>query len=145
LAPSIKFCRINLSKTNYQLSTQCCQIINPDILELNSIYKKYCQYKKFKSVMPIFNNQWRSPLTELLGYYCDDKLVAFSLMTVLDSKNIESTQFAWDYNNPRLRLGIESLKSECAIYKNKGYQYLYLGQTAHYKEQLEGYEMLGEL
>ena len=52
--------------------------------------------------------------------------------------------FAWNYKNPVLKLGIESLKNECAIYKNKGYKYLYLGQAAEYKK-IDGYEELGPI
>ena len=54
-------------------------------------------------------------------------------------------QFAWDYANPKLRLGIESLKNECAVYKARGFNYLYLGLADEYKSQLDGFELLGRL
>ena len=40
-------------------------------------------------------------------------------------------------------LGIKSLKNECAIYKKRGFDYLYLGQADHYKTKIDGFEILG--
>jgi hypothetical protein len=44
-----------------------------------------------------------------------------------------------------MRLGIESLKTECAIYKAKGFRYLYLEQAHAYKQELAGFEILGPM
>lgn len=95
--------------------------------------------------MPIFDRQLVSPNTELLGYYHNGKMVAFTLLTILDSnkKHIESTQFAWDYENPELYLGLRSIENECARYKSQGFEYMYLGQVAEYKTKFDGYEQLG--
>ena len=53
--------------------------------------------------------------------------------------------FAWTYHQPRLRLGIQTLKTECAIYKSKGYRYLYVDQASTYKNEIDGYEILGPM
>jgi hypothetical protein len=112
---------------------------------LQAIYKKYCEYKKFASVMPIFDSEFTDSKNNVYGYYNDNKLVAFSIVRQHDDNNIESLQFAWDYEDPALRLGIRSLENECAIYKKMGYKYLYLGEAADYKSQFDGYEILGTL
>jgi hypothetical protein len=112
---------------------------------LKEIYKKYCIYKKFESVVPLFDGMIFDKFTDIVGYYADDKLSAFSLIKRYDRENAEALQFAWDYKNPDLRLGIESLKHECAYYKNQGYKYLYLGLADEYKSQIDGYELLGPI
>ena len=142
---ALKYCRIDLSKTNYIQLTNWVYLSTPNIIQLNEIYKKYCRYKKFASVMPLFDNHYKNPIAEIIGYTDNNNLVAFSLTTILDEENCEGTQFAWDYENPELYLGIESLKNECAIYKARGVKYYYLGTADKYKEQIDGYEILGTL
>jgi hypothetical protein len=143
----MKYCRINLSKTNYQPLKNSRCIVGPqlDVNQLQTIYKKYCEYKQFDSVVPIFKQQIMDPWTDVIGYYDENNLVAFSLIKHYDIENAEALQFAWDYANPNLRLGIESLKNECAIYKARGYKYLYLGLADKYKEEIDGFELLGRL
>jgi len=141
----MKFCRIELSRTNYKLLENSLVIKNPNIAELNQIYKDYCFYKKFESVMPIFDSQYTDSNNIIMGYYDKSNLVAFSLIRLYDTENAEALQFAWNYSNPNLRLGILSLENECEFLKRKGYKYLYLGQDADYKRNFEGYEILGTL
>ena len=144
----MQYCRINLSKTNYQILNNQRPIVGSqiDINRLQFIYKQYCEYKQFDSVVPLFSQQILDPSTDVIGYYDEtDTLIAFSLIKRYDAENIESLQFAWDYANPKLRLGIESLKNECAIYKGHGYKYLYLGLADEYKNQIDGFEILGRL
>lgn len=142
---ALKYCRIDLSKTNYTQLDNWIYLPTPNINQLNEIYTKYCRYKKFTSVMPLFENHYKNPIVEIIGYTYNDMLVAFSLTTILDKEHCEGTQFAWDYENPELYLGIESLKNECAIYKSRKFKYYYLGTADKYKEKIDGYEILGEL
>ena len=95
--------------------------------------------------MPLFDNQFHDPLTDIVGYYHCNELVAFSLIKKYDQYNAEARQFAWNYADPELRLGIESLKNECAVYKARGFKYLYLGTADDYKKQIDGFEILGKL
>lgn len=141
----MKFCRIKLAETDYSVmkSDQWRYITDRNVDQLNDIYKTYCRYKKFDSVMPVFDLQYLDSSVELVGYYDKDRLVAWDMIRVYDSKNAEALQFAWDYANPDLRLGIESLKNACAIYKQRGFEYLYLGTSAKYKQEISGYEELG--
>jgi hypothetical protein len=138
-----QYARINLVKTTYQPSVAWEYLHDPDVATLQNIYRTYCIYKHFASVMPLFASQFTDPGTDVIGYYDDKKLVAFSLIKRYDTHNALCAQFAWTYHNPRTRLGVESLKTECAIYRERGFKYLYLDQAHLYKQSIEGFELLG--
>jgi hypothetical protein len=138
------YARIDLVQTDYLPLKADWQIIShPEIHVLNKIYQKYCEYKKFRSVMPIFDSEYLDSKSEIIGYYDNNMLIAFSLIKKHDKDNVEAVQFAWTYSNPKLRLGIVSLKHECALYKQQGYKFLYLGEASEYKSKIAGYEVLG--
>lgn len=137
------YARIDLSKTFYEKMDNC-KFLDPVPIDLlQKIYKEYCSHKQFKSVMPIFESEFVDPKNEVIGYFDNNALVAFSLLRLFDNSNIEAVQFAWDYKNPKLRLGINSLQNECALYKERGYKYLYLGGADEYKSKIDGFELLG--
>ena len=140
-----QFARIDLSKTNYKVNVECMYMPRPDISALNAIYRTYCTYKRFASVMPIFDSRYTDPMTDVIGYYDKANLVAFSLIKRYDKHNALCDQFAWTYHNPQLRLGIETMKAECAMYKARGFKYLYLEQAHLYKSEIDGFEILGPL
>ena len=141
------FARIDLSQTHYQPTVayryleptpdtiQCCQ----------DIYRTYCIYKHFESVMPLFASRLQDPQADILGYYDGEQLVAFSLIRRYDEYNALCDQFAWTYHRPRMRLGIETMKTECAIYRQRGFRYLYLEQAHLYKSEIAGFEILGAM
>lgn len=141
----MKYCRINLKHTNYNILNSA-RLISKDEIDCNllqEIYKTYCEYKNFSSVMPIFDEEFYK--NDVIGYYYDNQLIAFSLIGVHNNENVENYQFAWTYSNPELRLGLRSIEHECAYYKSKGYKYLYLGQPDNYKQQFDGFEIMGKL
>jgi hypothetical protein len=145
---SYQFARIDLNKTNYtpSVSWQYITSREPSVLaQLDSIYKTYCTYKHFASVMPIFHSRYFDPMADIIGYFDQDRLVAWSLIRRFDQHNALCDQFAWTYHKPRLRLGIETMKAECAIYKARGFEYLYLEQAHLYKSDMDGFEILGPL
>lgn len=142
---SYQFARICLSATTYQPTVDWKFLPDPNIPLLKDIYRAYCVHKQFTSVMPLFDSQFTDPGTDVIGYYHNKNLVAFSLMKRYDTKNVLASQFAWNYHDPQTRLGIESLKTECAIYRDRGFDYLYLDQAHLYKKELEGFEILGAL
>lgn len=117
----------------------------PPVAQLNEIYRQYCIYKKFPSVMPIFDSRYTDPMTDVIGYFDQAKMVAFSLIRRFDAHNALCDQFAWTYHQPKLRLGIETMKAECAIYKARGFRYLYLEQAHEYKSEIDGFEILGPM
>jgi hypothetical protein len=137
------YARIDLKKINYTVLQSNWKFIHqPNIDELNNIYIQYCKHKRFKSVMPIFNSEYTDTNNDVIGYFDSDHLVAFSLIKKYDSNNVEALQFAWTYHNPKLRLGITSLQHECALYKQLGYKFLYLGEANEYKSKIQGFEIL---
>lgn len=142
------FARIDLTKTDYTPSIKWEYITSrePDVLDrLNDIYRTYCIYKHFASVMPMFHSRYNDPMAEIIGYYDNEQLVAWSLIRKFDMHNALCDQFAWTYHKPRLRLGIETMKTECAIYRDRGFRYLYLEQAHTYKEEITGFELLGPM
>jgi hypothetical protein len=140
----LKLCKINLDQTNYAILPEAKLLDKPDIdiAHLQSIFYLYCKHKRFKSVQPIFDSEFLSPETDVITYSHQNKTVAFSILRRYTSTDLEAIQFAWNYKTPSLKLGINSLKHECALYKSLGYQNLYLGETAYYKQQFDGYEEL---
>ena len=141
----MKYARVKLDKTNYAILDNWTYIKDINIAQLNEIYKKYCDYKNFDSVQPIFDSQYLDSSIDIIGYYDYTILIAFSMVRRYDEKNAELLQFAWDYAKPELTLGIESLKNECAVYKARGLDYLYLGGAEKYKRFLDGFEIIGKL
>ncbi len=143
---SYQYARIRLADTTYESTlTAWTWIPDPDINQLNTIYRRYCQYRQFSSVIPIFDSEYTDPNIDIIGYRDMGELVAFSMIQRFDNLNAMCIQFAWTYHRPRMRLGIESLKTECAIYRDLGFEYLYLDQVHDYKRQFEGFELLGPL
>jgi len=140
-----QFARIDLTKNTDQATVTWAYLRDPDIAELKDIYRTYCVYKHFASVMPLFDSQFTDPDTDVIGYYDTDRLVAFSLIKRYDNANALCAQFAWNYQQPRLRLGIRSLQTECAIYRERGFRYLYLDQAHLYKQGITGFEILGPI
>ena len=116
---------------------------NPPVEQLQEIYDQYCKYKQFESVMPLFNEDLCAPHCDIVGYYSNKELVAFSHYYWYNSDNVEAIQFAWDYEKPDLELGLRSLSHECAYYKAAGFKYFYLGGADEYKKQFDGFEILG--
>ena len=140
-----QYARITLAKTAYESQCDWYYITEPDIAQLNDIYRTYCIYKHFGSVMPLFDSQYRDADTDVIGYRDNGVLVAFSLIKRYDKSNALCAQFAWNYQKPKLRLGITRLQTECAIYRERGFEYLYLDQAHLYKQSIEGFELLGPL
>ena len=143
-----QFARVDLSKNSYQPAVQWAYLDPTDSAvqeRLLEIYRTYCIYKHFGSVMPMFVSRFLDPMADVIGYYDQDRLVAWSLIRRFDEHNALCDQFAWTYHNPRQRLGIETLKTECAIYRERGFHYLYLEQAHLYKQEIEGFEILGPM
>lgn len=132
--------RINLQKTNYK--TIPFRLLNEDdFLQCEQIYKEYIIYKNFDEIYPIFREDWVKGT--IFGYYDEDELVAWSAYYEYPSKKTaHADQFAWNYKNPKLKLGYKSLRSELAYFKSKGFDYLILGDIYSYKTELKGFETI---
>ena len=138
----MSYCRVNLAKTNYKE-------INYVILDesyfdrCNEIFIDYCNYRKIETTLPVFVEDFTQDYTEVIGYTdTNNEIVAFSLMLKYPSKKLVcADHFAWNYKNPKLKLGYISLRSECARYKRLGYDYMYMGDYYDYKAELKGFEL----
>ena len=148
----MKHCRVDLWKTNYKLLDNTLELHynmkkpRPILGQCVRIYKEYCDYKKFESCIPIFIEEFEDERNDVICYYDKGEIVAWSLIYHKKFGHLEATQFAWDYKNPKLRLGIKSLYHECAYYKKLGQRYYYLGDAYYkYKKEIQGFEILGKL
>ena len=137
------YCYIDLSQTNYDINLDYKLLTNPDTDLLLDIYDEYARYKKLDSVWPIYAEEFSNPANDIIGYYDNGELVAWSCIYRVSSTAVEAEQFAWNYDNPKLKLGIESMKCECAIYKARGYKILILGDAHEYKKQIDGFKLFG--
>lgn len=137
------YARYKLSETNYRVSKNAQLLEDPPCELLQQIYDTYCKYKKFESVMPLFDEDLCAPRSDIIGYFDNNKLVAFSHYHRFNDKNVEAIQFAWDYATPKLHLGLKSLRHECAYYKAQGVEYIYVGQSDEYKKKINGFEICG--
>jgi hypothetical protein len=116
------YCRVNLTETDYTTLPSAKLIVDPNPAELKQIFEKYCAYKKFTSIEPMWDQEFIWDHNDVIGYYDNDKIVAWSVITKYNKDDVYSVQFAWDYTNPKLRLGIRSIENECAYYKKLGYK-----------------------
>ena len=137
------YCYIDLSQTNYDINLDYKLLTNPDTDLLLDIYDQYARYKKLDSVWPIYAEEFTNSQTDVIAYYDNDEIVAWSMIRKLSPAAVEAEQFAWTYHNPKLKLGIESMKCECAIYKAQGYEILILGDAHEYKKQIDGFKLFG--
>ena len=142
-----KYCYIDLSETDYKAScTDYKLFLDYDKVPVDKmldIYREYTKHKKFKSVWPIYREEFTSKQNDIIGYYDQNRLVAWSMIYKINTHVVEALQFAWDYKNPKLQLGIESMKTECAIYKQQGYKIIILGEAQNYKRSIDGFNEFG--
>ena len=142
---SWQFGRIDLQETRY-VNDIACRILDPvPVNDLQRVYRDYCVHKHFRSVMPLIPGRLTAADTEIIGYHDIDRLVAWSMYRLWDTENVLSDHFAWDYRNPRLRLGIRSIENECAIYRDRGYRWMYFESVEPYMLDLQGFETLGPI
>jgi len=140
-------CYIDLTETNYKLNTTDYKIFAEyekiPVDRMLEIYQEYANYKKFKSTWPIYPEEFTAKQNDIIGYYDQNRLVAWSMIYKINTHVVEALQFAWDYKNPKLKLGIQSMKTECAIYKQKGYKIIILGEAQNYKRSIDGFNEFG--
>ena len=134
---------MDLDKTSYRADIGY-QVLDPvPVDEVQRVYREYCLHKHFRSVIPMLAGRLTAPGTEIIGYHDQDRLVAWSMYRIWDRENVLSDHFAWDYRDPRLRLGIRSIENECAIYRDRGFRWMYFESVEPYMLDIEGFEILG--
>tara|TARA_B100001094_G_C18175222_1_gene797507 strand:- start:224 stop:994 length:771 start_codon:yes stop_codon:yes gene_type:complete len=115
---------------------------NMDDLEI--IFEKYTEYRGFKAweLMPLILSEPERKC--FLIYSLNEKPIAFTFMREVGENSVFSTQFAWDYENPKLYLGKYANLAEIdyCLQNNKDYMYLGLGyeKSCLYKADYKGFE-----
>ena len=142
---SWQFARIDLARTDYQNDLDWCYLDPVPVPDLLRVYRDYCMHKHFASVMPMIAGRFTVPGTEVIGYHDSGRLVGWSMYRIWDAENILSDHHAWDYRNPRLRLGMRSIENECAIYRDRGYRWMYFESVEPYMLDLQAFEILGPI
>lgn len=148
--------RINLSKFEDTKSAKktrkkCKNIIakpnranKVNLSELEAIFSKYTEYRGFKAweLKPLILSEPERKY--FLTYYLNEKAIAFTFMREVGSNSVFSTQFAWDYENPKLYLGKYANLAEIdyCIENDKDFMYLGLGyeKSCLYKADYKGFE-----
>jgi hypothetical protein len=142
---SWQFGRINLAQTQHVNELDWQYLDPPPIHDLQRVYRDYCLHKHFHSVMPMIAGRLSVPGTEIIGYRQNTRLIAWSMYRIWDEHNVLSDHFAWDYRDPRLRLGMRSIENECAIYRDRGFRWMYFESVEPYMLDLDAFEIMGAL
>jgi hypothetical protein len=132
--------RTRLIHTDYKILDSAKIMIDYDYDELLKINECFLQYKNF-TLAP--HDIMIGSDHMIWGYWNNDQLVAWSKIYQYQGE-LETAYFAWDYQQPKLHLGIRSLEHEIAWAKNLGYKYMYLGpgyeSCSVYKSKVAGFE-----
>jgi hypothetical protein len=142
---SMTFARIDLDEISYQVSLDHKLLDPVPVDDVLQVYRAYCAHKNFHSVMPMVPGRFFVPGTEVWGYYDNHKLVAWSMYRIWDQHSVVCDHHAWNYQNPQLRLGIRSFENECAIYRDRGFRFMYFESVASYMFDIDGFKILGRL
>ena len=127
-----------------EITTKCLNAKEIDLNTLQDIFDKYFEYRGFKEwdLEPLILAEAHRKY--FLIYYLNDKPIAFTFLRDVGSNSVFSTQFAWDYENPKLYLGKYANLAEIdyCLDNNKDYMYLGFGyeKSCIYKADYEGFE-----
>jgi len=148
--------RIDLNKFQETKSTKKCRkkfkdiVVKPvsakdiDFKIVNQIFDKYINYRGFKTWDLSLLTKLEADRKFFLMYYLGDTPIAFTFLRNVGSNDVFSTQFAWDYENPKLYLGKYANLAEIdyCIENNKNCMYLGLGyeKCCIYKSDYSGFE-----
>jgi len=143
----MSYCYIDLKETDYKTKLTDYKLFadyeKPPVEKMLEIYQLYADYKKLNSLWPIYPEEFSAKQNDIIGYYDQNRLIGWSMMYKINYHVVEALQFAWDYKNPKLKLGIQSMKTECAIYKDLGYKIIILGEAHNYKRSIDGFKIFG--
>ena len=116
----------------------------PTLVDLEHIYTSYCFHKGFDDLYQREVVNWLSNDICMEYYNLKSELVAWSKLRSYTPTSLETVIFAWDYRDPKLQIGINSLKHELSWAKAAGYKYAYIGpgyeEGCIYKSKREGFE-----
>ena len=119
--------------------------MNPelDAKHTAEIYLQYCKYKNFTDLFHGEVSNWLECDYKMV-YYDFNNPVAWSKMRMYTENALETVLFVWNYNNPKLRIGVNSLIHELNWAKSNNFKYVYLGpgyeSGSIYKADIDGFE-----
>ena len=142
---SMTFGCIDLTATAYIASLNYYMLNPVPIDQLQKVYRDYCKHKNFHSVMPMVPGRFLVPGTEVFGYYGEHGLQAWSMYRIWDYQSVVCDHHAWDYRVPQLRLGRTSLENECAVYRDRGFKFMYFESVESYMYSMQGFKTLGPI
>ena len=87
------YCYIDLKQTNYKTNLTDYKIFNlsiekPPVEKMLHIYDIYVKHRKFKSVWPIYPEEFVAKQNDIIGYYDKNRLVAWSMMYKINAQVI---------------------------------------------------------
>lgn len=89
--------------------------------EYIALYDKYLQHHKFERTIT-----WdQLSTTQMICYHYEQKLIGYSLIDVYENA-IVTTQFVWDYAEPKLSLGKVAQFNECRLAALLDCDYVYI-------------------
>jgi hypothetical protein len=137
--------RCNLANTSYsEYDADRYAIMHPKLAEIEHIYTSYCFHKGFADLYQREVVNWFDDDICIEYYNLKNEFVAWSKLRSYTKKSLETVIFAWDYRDPKLKIGYNSLKHELAWAKKQGYDYVYLGpgyeEGCVYKSEMHGFE-----
>jgi hypothetical protein len=135
----------DVSERQYTNHDKLFYAMNPSISNstVETIYKKYCEYKKFNDLFHSEVSNWLDCDYKMV-YYDNENPIAWSKIRMYTEDALETVLFAWNYETPDLRVGIGSLMHEMGWAKENGFKYVYLGpgyeRGSIYKANIDGFE-----
>lgn len=133
-----------------QIHTKTIRAKDVDLTSLNLIFEKYTKYRNFKpwELEPLIKLEKDRKFFIVYSHSSENgdlyNSIAFTYMRDVGSNSVFSTQFAWDYENPKLYLGKYANLAEIdyCVKNKKDYMYLGMGyeKCCIYKSDYQGFE-----
>ena len=99
------YCRIRLKDTNYQEYSNYRILGSSSFDKCLEIYREYVTYKKFDDVVPIFQEEFELPHSDIIGYYDGNDLVAFTLAYKFKSVNSMGRSVCMELSEQKTKFG----------------------------------------
>ena len=137
--------RLNLSKYTKQpkpIKEHTVTLFNNNypLSPIKDVFDKFVKARDFTQLYKIESDIER---VQWLMVHKGEQLVAFTKFINYDG-GLESQFTAWDYEEPKLSLGVKIVDYEAAVAKSKGLDYLYIGpgygKSCFYKSKFQGFE-----
>lgn len=137
--------RLDLSKYNKQPKTikDHSFTIADNTYPLEPINRVFDEFVIARKFTPLYDVSSDIDRVKWLLVHKGDRLVAFTKFVLYD-EGIESQFTAWNYEEPKLSIGIKIVDHEVQYAKSLGYKYLYIGpgygHACLYKCRFDGFE-----